>query len=78
MIAPPTMDEPYRSNAVVVSSTMDVSPQNPVYTANPRAGYIAYKAEIDAAIQSVLTGPHYILGPAVERFEASFSSFHWR
>jgi dTDP-4-amino-4,6-dideoxygalactose transaminase len=54
---------------------MDVSPQNPIYTANPRAGYLAYKAEIDAAIQSVLTAPHYILGPAVESFEASFSRF---
>jgi dTDP-4-amino-4,6-dideoxygalactose transaminase len=54
---------------------MSVSPHSPIYTANPRAGYLAYKAEIDAAIQSVLTAPHYILGPAVENFETSFARF---
>jgi dTDP-4-amino-4,6-dideoxygalactose transaminase len=54
---------------------MSVSPHSPIYTADPRAGYFAYKAEIDAAIQSVLTAPHYILGPAVENFEASFAGF---
>src|SRR5262245_27575537 len=54
---------------------MTVSPRDPIYTANPRAGYLAYKAEIDAAIQGVLLAPHYILGPIVESFEAAFARF---
>jgi len=54
---------------------MTIPPRDPIYTANPRAGYLAYKAEIDAAIQDVLASPHYILGPAVEHFEAAFARF---
>jgi dTDP-4-amino-4,6-dideoxygalactose transaminase len=54
---------------------MTVSPDNPIYASNPRAGYLAYKAEIDAAVQGVLAAPHYILGPAVEHFETAFAGF---
>ncbi len=46
-----------------------------LHTANPRAGYLALRAEIDAAIQSVLDGPDYVGGPVVERFERSFSRY---
>jgi dTDP-4-amino-4,6-dideoxygalactose transaminase len=59
----------------VYPRSMTVSPLNPIYTSNPRASYLAHKAEIDAAIQGVLASPHYILGPAVEHFEAAFARF---
>jgi len=60
---------------IFVSVLMTVLSRDPIYTANPKAGYLAYKAEIDAAIQGVLAAPHYILGPAVEHFEAAFARF---
>src|SRR3974377_642272 len=47
-----------------VGLPMSEPPRDLIYTADPRAGYLAYKAEIDAAIQGVLSTPHYILGPA--------------
>lgn len=43
--------------------------------ADPRAGYLALKAEIDAAIAEVLQAPTYILGPIVERFEAEMAAY---
>src|SRR5262249_34734892 len=58
-----------------VTVPMMVQPRDLIHIANPKAGYLAYKAEIDAAIQSVLSAPHYILGPPVEHFEAAFSRF---
>ncbi len=42
---------------------------------DPRAGYLAQKTEIDAAIARVLEGGHYILGREVEAFEAAFADF---
>jgi dTDP-4-amino-4,6-dideoxygalactose transaminase len=50
-------------------------PKNPIQTSDPQASYLAHKAEIDAAIQSVLEQSHHILGPVVERFEAGFARF---
>ena len=47
--------------------------KEPIQTSNPRASYLAYKAEIDAAIHAVLDQPGYILGPVVERFEERFA-----
>ncbi|HRD53221.1 MAG TPA: DegT/DnrJ/EryC1/StrS family aminotransferase [Flavobacteriales bacterium] len=44
-------------------------------TSDPRAGYQALRAEIDAAIREVLDGPAYILGETVARFEGAFASF---
>lgn len=46
-----------------------------LHTANPRAGYLALKPEIDAAIQGVLDGNSYVLGPAVEDFERRFAAY---
>ncbi len=46
-----------------------------VRQADPRAGYLAQKAEIDAAIAGVLDQGAYILGPQVEAFEREFSGF---
>ncbi|MBL7951191.1 MAG: DegT/DnrJ/EryC1/StrS family aminotransferase [Flavobacteriales bacterium] len=46
-----------------------------LYVADPRAGYLQLKQEIDAAIQGVLDGPVYILGETVSRFEAAFAAY---
>jgi dTDP-4-amino-4,6-dideoxygalactose transaminase len=42
---------------------------------DPRAGYIAARAEIDAAVARVLDSGSYILGPEVEAFERDFAAF---
>ena len=49
--------------------------QKKILPADPKAGYLAAKAEIDAAIARVLTSGHYILGPEVEAFEKEFSAW---
>ncbi|MBM4196672.1 MAG: DegT/DnrJ/EryC1/StrS family aminotransferase [Gammaproteobacteria bacterium] len=46
-----------------------------IHTADPRAGYLALKTEIDAAIARVLEGGQYILGETVERFEREFAAW---
>ena len=46
-----------------------------IQTADPRARYLALRAEIDAAIQDVLNGPGYVLGDAVSRFETEFARY---
>lgn len=43
--------------------------------ANPRAGYMAAKPEIDAAVAGVLDGGWYILGKEVSAFEAEFAAY---
>jgi aminotransferase EvaB len=50
--------------------------EKPLLTADPKAGYLAHKAEIDEAIARVLAGGHYILGPEVEAFEREFAGYH--
>lgn len=45
-------------------------------TADPKAGYEAHAAEIRAAIERVLAGGHYILGPEVTAFEQEFAAYH--
>jgi dTDP-4-amino-4,6-dideoxygalactose transaminase len=42
---------------------------------DPKAGYLAQRAEIDAAIARVLEGGRYILGPEVSAFEREFSAY---
>src|SRR6266513_3480085 len=42
---------------------------------DPRAGYLAQRTAIDAAIARVLEGGSYILGRDVEAFEAAFAKF---
>ena len=54
---------------------MKSEPDEPIHTSSPMAAYQAHKAEIDAAIQSALNQPAYVLGPVVERFEAQFAAF---
>jgi len=46
-----------------------------VLAANPRASYMAYKAEIDAAIAGVLENGRYILGPETAKFETEFATY---
>jgi len=43
--------------------------------ARPKAQYLSYKIEIDAAISRVLDNGWYILGREVELFEEEFSDF---
>ncbi|MBV9861477.1 MAG: DegT/DnrJ/EryC1/StrS family aminotransferase [Alphaproteobacteria bacterium] len=47
----------------------------PIPQTDPRAGYLAQKAEIDRAIARVLSGGQYILGAEVEAFEAAFAAW---
>jgi len=42
---------------------------------NPKAGYLAHKTEIDAAIDRVLESGWYILGEEVETFEREFAAW---
>ncbi len=42
---------------------------------NPKAGYLAHKTEIDAAIARVLNSGWYILGEEVETFEREFAAW---
>jgi dTDP-4-amino-4,6-dideoxygalactose transaminase len=47
----------------------------PVPQTDPKAGYLAYRAEIDAAIQRVLMSGWYILGQEVTAFERGFAAY---
>lgn len=46
-----------------------------IQQANPKAGYLAYKDEIDTAIQNVLDTGYYILDREVDTFEKEFASY---
>jgi dTDP-4-amino-4,6-dideoxygalactose transaminase len=46
-----------------------------ILCSNPRAHYLAHKAEIDAALRRVLEGGWYILGEEVRQFEAEFAAY---
>src|SRR4030095_8617799 len=48
---------------------------DPIPQTDPRAAYLAHKAEIDAAIAQVLESGQYILGRVAERFEGDFAGF---
>jgi len=49
--------------------------QKPVLVANPKLGYLAHKAEFDAAYQRVMDSGWYILGKEVEHFEQAFAAY---
>ena len=49
---------------------------NPLFSADPKAGYLAHAEEIRAAIDRVLASGYYILGPEVEAFEREFAAYH--
>lgn len=46
-----------------------------LFPAYPLADYHAHQPAIDAAVQSMLAGGHYILGPEVAAFEREFAAF---
>jgi len=46
-----------------------------IFCANPKAQYLSYKDEIDAAILKVLDGGSYILGEQVASFEQEFAEY---
>lgn len=52
-----------------------MSNSSTIPAANPLADYLARRPEIDQAIQRVLSGGRYILGPEVIAFEQEFASF---
>lgn len=54
----------------MIAHNRDFIPQ-----ANPGAGYLSCKAEIDAAVQKVLESGWYILGQEVKSFENEFASY---
>lgn len=49
--------------------------ENFILQTNPKASYLAHKAEIDAAIHQVLDSGFYILGSEVESFEQEFAAY---
>lgn len=49
--------------------------ENVILQTNPKASYLAHKAEIDAAIHQVLESGFYILGDEVESFEQEFAAY---
>jgi dTDP-4-amino-4,6-dideoxygalactose transaminase len=55
--------------------SMIATPKQAILQTNPKASYLAYKSEIDAAIQRVLDSGFYILGEEVEAFEQEFADF---
>ncbi|WP_416666096.1 DegT/DnrJ/EryC1/StrS family aminotransferase [Egbenema bharatensis] len=54
---------------------MIATPKKAILQTNPKASYLAYKSEIDAAIQRVLDSGFYILGEEVAAFEQEFADF---
>src|SRR2546422_8273977 len=46
-----------------------------ILCANPRAQYLAHRAEIDAAITRALLSGRYILGEEVTAFESEFAAY---
>jgi dTDP-4-amino-4,6-dideoxygalactose transaminase len=47
----------------------------PIPQADPRAGYLAQKDTLDAAIARVLAGGRYVLGPETHAFESEFAAY---
>jgi dTDP-4-amino-4,6-dideoxygalactose transaminase len=52
-----------------------LTPSSAILVADPKRNYLAHKLEIDSAIQGVLGGGTYILGPEVEAFEREFAQY---
>lgn len=46
-----------------------------LFPANPLAGYLAHKMEIDLAMRTVMENGRYILGPKVKDFEVHFAKY---
>ena len=50
-------------------------PPPPIPAADPRAGYLARREAIDAAVRRVLEGGAYVLGPEVRAFEVELAAY---
>lgn len=50
-----------------------MSEQSEILPADPKAGFVAHAAEINAAIERVLASGHYVLGPEVKAFESEWA-----
>ncbi len=48
---------------------------SPIPQTDPRAGYLAHRAAVDAAIAAVLAGGSYVLGEQVRGFERAFADY---
>jgi dTDP-4-amino-4,6-dideoxygalactose transaminase len=46
-----------------------------LFSADPHAGYIAHRSEIDSAMRNVMENGRYIFGPKVRDFEAHFAKY---
>ena len=55
--------------------TPDVASRARIPAADPRAGYLAHRDEIDAAVRAALDGGRYILGPEVQTFEREWAAY---
>src|SRR5215472_2350074 len=65
------LDPPSKESvSVSTEQLLDTIPQT-----DPRAGYLAQRPMVDAAIARVLEGGLYVLGRDVEIFEAAFAAF---
>ncbi|MEM7125247.1 MAG: DegT/DnrJ/EryC1/StrS family aminotransferase [Chloroflexota bacterium] len=49
--------------------------QPPIIPANPKANYLAYKDEIEEAIQQVLASGYYLLAEQTQSFEREFAQY---
>ena len=48
---------------------------DPIPQASPLSQYLAHRAEIDAAVQQVMSAGRYILGHEVEEFEKEYADY---
>ena len=46
-----------------------------IHSADPRAGYLAHRSEIDFAMRNVMENGRYIFGPKVRDFEVHFAKY---
>lgn len=56
-------------------SALELVEKFPLQSANPLAGYLAHKAQIDQAVAGVMASGSYILGPEVRAFEQEFARY---
>ena len=64
-----------RKNSPAFRARQNRHAMKPVLQADPKAGYLAHKAEIDAAIAATLDSGSYILGSEVRGFEFDWASW---
>jgi len=63
------------NNTVIGWKIYPMKPTLFIPQTDPKASYLAYKADIDAAIQRVLNSGKYILGEELDAFEGEFANY---